>query len=631
MNPIQSFASRLSLKLLVSTVLIYLAAIAVLAVASYNIVSDDVKEDIMGELQKSNLRLEQTLDEVECASRSLIWLIGEHKDDPEYMYKISMNLVEISDDIVGSTIAFIPDYYPEKGTWWAPYSYKDEATGQIISFQMGGEDYKYHDMEWFTAPMLSKQSCWSPPYYDDGGGQQVMTTYSIPIFDENGDAYAVFTADINLNSLTEYMDDVKPYEHAYAILVDQSGQFICHPDKSRILKDNIMDEAEAFGEKQLNNISKAIDERNYGFDKFRDARGRESFIVFGPLSNGWTAAIISPSRDAFASLSNIKLLFSLMTLLGLLLIFFVSRKIIERQSIPITEFANSAMSIAQGNFHASIPEVSSRDELKRLHDALMYMQNSINSYISELRRTTNSNERYESELNIASGIQNDMLLHSFEKHDLFDVQAMLQPAKEVGGDLYDFFHKGNKIYFAIGDVSGKGVPAALYMAITRSAFRFIAGLGLSEDKIMYSINNAFAEGNKTGMFVTMFVASIDLDTLEMHFCNAGHNPIVIKHPDGKTEYLRAKPNVAAGLFEDFNYESESLRLEKGCRLLLYTDGVSEAENANKELFGEERLLDFASKNDGSSQEFLDKLMESLKDFTKDCEQNDDITVMSIKF
>jgi len=458
----------------------------------------------------------------------------------------------------------------------------------------------------------------------------VMITYSIPLKDENGETFAILTADVNLNTLTEFLNGVKPYEHAYSILVDQNGLFICHYDKSKILSANIFDEGIKMGNGRVDLLEKALSERNYGFSTFTNKEGKASFIVYGPLSTGWTAAIISPRSDAYASLSRIEFLFVIMTLVGLLLIFFVSREIIERQSIPITEFANSAMVIAQGNFHASIPEIDSRDELKRLHDALQYMQHSINSYIAELRKTTSSNERYESELTIASEIQNNMLLHTFDKHDNFDVQAVLHPAKEVGGDLYDFFIKDRMIYFAISDVSGKGVPAALYMAITRSAFRFIAGLGMSEDKIMYNINNAFADGNKSGMFVTMFVASINLDTLEMRFCNAGHNPIIIKHPDGRAEYLHAKSNIAAGLFENFDYKSESVQLEKGSWLLLYTDGVSEAENIRKELFGEERLLRYVCESDGSSQEFLDGLMSTVKKFTGNCEQNDDITMMSIR-
>ena len=188
------------------------------------------------------------------------------------------------------------------------------------------------------------------------------------------------------------------------------------------------------------------------------------------------------------------------------------------------------------------------------------------------------------------------------------------------------------LYFCVGDVSGKGVPAALYMAITRSSFRFIAGLCLPVEEMVAKINNAFCDGNDSGMFVTMFVGRIDLDTLKMDFCNAGHNPILYVNAAGEPSYLHATPNLAAGLFEDFPYKGESLQLEKGSRLLIYTDGVTEAEDPDKNQYGEARLVEFArgEKVTVNSDDFIQHLVADLKQFVKKNPQNDDITIMSIK-
>ena len=170
------------------------------------------------------------------------------------------------------------------------------------------------------------------------------------------------------------------------------------------------------------------------------------------------------------------------------------------------------------------------------------------------------------------------------------------------------------------------------MAITRSSFRFIAKMGFSPESIVSRLNDAFCDGNDSGMFVTLFAGSINIDTLEMKFCNAGHNPILIVNPDGSTRYFHAKPNLAAGLFKEFPYQGESLQLEKGTRLLIYTDGVSEAENQSKELYGEDRLEQFAQNSNpqDSSEEFINGLTASIKAFTLNNPQNDDITIMSIK-
>lgn len=624
-----SFSSRLSLYIIAASMGIFLLTILAVGTVSNTIMIRDARDNAAKSLELCTVKIENSLAKVESAAHSLIWLVKEHNDDPEYMYDITRKLLEFNPEIVGSTVAFEPNYFPEKGVWYAPYSYRDEATGMIITIQMGGESYQYHDMEWYAVPRSTGENYWSDPYMDEGGGEQVMTTYSIPLWDENGNIYAVFTADINLNSLTEEVSKIKPYKNSYIILVGRQGQFISHPDKSKILTDNIFSASSMLSDKRLAKTQAAMLARENGYDSFFSPYGYQAEIVYGPLNNGWTGAIIFRSTDAFESTTSVRWAFLIALVIGMILLFYACKKLILRTTMPVTEYAYSAMNMAQGNFHARIPEVKSEDELKRLHDSLMYMQKSVNSYIEQLRSTTASNERFESELNIASKIQQEMLTHNFPSTDNLDVYALLQPAKEVGGDLYDVFVRDNVLYFVVGDVSGKGVPAALYMAISRAAFRFIASMGLKVDEVISKINNAFADGNSSGMFVTLFFGRIDLKTLKMEYCNGGHNPIIIKHADGSADYLRAKANIAAGLFEDFPYVGEELQLAAGDRLLLYTDGVSEAETAAKELYGDDRLLDYARSANGTSREFADGLLSSVREYTGGNPQNDDITIMSI--
>jgi sigma-B regulation protein RsbU (phosphoserine phosphatase) len=201
----------------------------------------------------------------------------------------------------------------------------------------------------------------------------------------------------------------------------------------------------------------------------------------------------------------------------------------------------------------------------------------------------------------------------------------------VGGDLYDFILKGDCLHFAVGDVSGKGVPASIMMAITRATLHFMAGLGLPLHESIGKINNGVADGNSNDMFVTLFIARIDLKTLRMDFCNAGHNPLVVVPPDGKPYFLKAKSNLAVGLFENFPYETESIDLQPGTRLVAYTDGVTEAENAAMEQYGNERLLEEVGKmgHDMDNKTAVDQLYRSVLDFTNGNPQNDDITIISL--
>ena len=335
--------------------------------------------------------------------------------------------------------------------------------------------------------------------------------------------------------------------------------------------------------------------------------------------------------DVFGMAVAVILIIALFLLIGLVALFFGCRRIIRRMTDPVVEFGNAAMTIAKGNFNATIPEVYTKDEIRTLRNSLAYMQRSINSYIAELKTTTASNERYESELNIAREIQMSMLPANFPNHPEFDLYAEVRPAKEVGGDLYDFLEVGDSVFFLVGDVSGKGVPAALFMAITRAAFRFVGALGLPMSEVMYRVNNSLCDGNENNMFVTIFAARLDTKTGEMEYCNAGHNPIVILNHEGKASFLSAKPNLAAGLIPDFPYVAERTRLEFGSRLILYTDGVTEAEREDKAQFGEAALLNWATKLpwNVNAKGAAHSLQDEVKQFTKGADQNDDITIMVI--
>jgi len=247
----------------------------------------------------------------------------------------------------------------------------------------------------------------------------------------------------------------------------------------------------------------------------------------------------------------------------------------------------------------------------------------------------------QSELNVAAGIQMGMLpklYPPFPDRKEIDVFGMLVPAKEVGGDLFDYFVRDDKLFFCIGDVSGKGVPASLFMAVLRSLFRNVSQQSDSPAFIVQALNKALSEGNEQNMFCTMFVGVLSLTDGKLHYCNAGHNaPVVLKTRNDKTtsEYADIEINIAIGIVENFEYEEESVQMAPKDAILLYTDGVTEAENPQKELFGEERLLDelnkFTTRTDITSQSLVNGVYEHLKNYTNGCQQSDDITMVMIAY
>ena len=625
----KNFASRLSLYVLVLTAgLMLLVTILSALFAAATVMRES---DVMAEKELDNalLELERVITEVERAVDNVDWMVERDVYNEEFISTVTRELVRANPNIIGSAVAFEPGFYKGR-PYYAQFSFEGDVSHEIHTMQMGNEQYDYPTLDWYQIPKLLDRPYWSEPYYDDGGAGQRLSTYSMPLRDANGRFIGILSADISLEWLSEKVASIQPYENSYALLIGRNGAYIAHPDHDKVLNETIFTSALEMSDTTALEIGRKMLSGQRGMVQFMNDDDN-SFIMFGPLSNGWSMGLVCTYMDIYRYVNAVVFILSVLLLLGLIALFFSIRSLIRKQTTPIVEFSNTAMTIAKGNFQARIPEVKSKDELRKLCDSLAYMQQSINEYIAELKTTTASNERYESELNIAREIQMSMLPQDFPDRPDCDLHAMIQPAKEVGGDLYDFIDVGDSVYFLVGDVSGKGVPAALFMAITRAAFRFIGALGLSMAEVMGRVNNCLADGNKNNMFVTIFAGCLNLKTGEMSFCNAGHNPIVVIGPDGKASFLRAKSNLAAGLFENFPYEDETIHLERGSRLVLYTDGVTEAEREDKSQFGEDRLIEWASHlnpSTSSNASVLD-LYSHVKAFTRGADQNDDITILSL--
>lgn len=630
MRKSHSFSARLTFAILLNTTILFIVAIAVVSYFAHKLIVDEAKRNATSLLESTKLDIEKTLGEVEIATQSLQWVIQENNKDTAAMYHFTRELVESNPNVVGSAVAFRSGYFPQTH-FFSPYSYRDEQSGQIFSKQLGNSQYDYFQMEWYKNPVQTGKPHWSEPYFDEGGGNQMMTTYSLPLKDKTGAVYAILTADINLKWLTERISSTRPYKNAYTILLGRQGRYLSHPDRNLILGSDIFTLAQKTDNAALDELGRKMVSRESGLYKL-SVDGNDVFAVYGPVSDGWSAALFCPYKDVFAPLLRMHVIILLVGLLGLILVSLLCVRTIRRLTQPVTEFSEAAMNIANGDFNTKLPDIKTQDEMMQLHDSFEHMQQSLVDYIAELKDTTATKERYESELTIARNIQMGMVPHEFPERSDCRIYASLLPAREVGGDLYDFVIQDDQLFFTIGDVLGKGVPAALFMSITRSAFRFLVSRKLPLDAMVRRINDAISEGNDRDMFVTLFVGRLDLKTGEFEYCNAGHNPIVLMTPDGQGDFLRAKPNVAVGVMGGFDYEAEHLTLVSGSRLLLYTDGVTEAENVNMELFGNDRLLHFVKgiQKEDTPESIANHLYEEVKTFAGEAQQNDDIAILTIE-
>ena len=298
---------------------------------------------------------------------------------------------------------------------------------------------------------------------------------------------------------------------------------------------------------------------------------------------------------------------------------------------PLHLFAESARSIADGNLNTPLPEIRSEDELLQLRNSFEYMQTSLKKYVEDLKATTAAKEHIQSELTIAHDIQMGMIPKSFPQRDDIDLYASMKPAREVGGDLYDFMMDGDELFMIIGDVAGKGVPASLYMAVTRTLFRNLAGNYQSASNIVREINRAIASDNDSCIFVTLFVGVLDLRNHILTYCNAAHNAPVLIPVSGSCRFLEVDSNVPVGVLERFSYEEQQIDFVPGMALLLYTDGLTEAVNPNRRFFGEEQLLkDLEISKTEEARNLVNFLSRRVEHFAEGAEQSDDQTMLFLR-
>lgn len=629
----RSFATRLSVYVLSFILIVFAVIMGLFYKYSHEKVTNFAIERTHGLLSNITTEITSQLRSVETTINQSVWVLEKNINQPDSLHNVITSIIKNNPLIVGSGIAFVPDYYKEKGKYFMPYvSFRNNK----IAYQvLGSQNYDYPCMDWYLIPKMLKQDHWSEPYYDDGGGNIIMSTYSKPLYNNRGELYAIFIASISLSQFTDNISLMKPYSASYTYLLSRNGSFLTHENRSKILNETVFTEAFSTENQTQERIGREMLAGKTGTVRF-DNLGTDSYAFYTAIPEiGWSVCTVCPSKIILQELDSTSRNIIYTFLVGILVLFLIVYSIIHRLVRPLKRFSESAREIATGRFDVTLPQVHSKDEIRDLHDSLAYMQKSLSTYVNELKETTASKERIESELSIARDIQMGMLPKIFppypDRNDV-DLHAILKPAKEVGGDLYDFYMDGNRLYFLIGDVSGKGVPASLFMAITRSLFRTLSHQVLSPAKIVTEMNNSISDNNESNMFVTLIVGILDLETGMMKLCNAGHNPPILIHPDKHVSFLEFPTQIFVGVIEDFTYTDAEITLEKGSKLFLYTDGITEAENTEKELYGDDKLLEVLSANTSSNvRTTVDVIVSSIADHVKEAEASDDLTILLIQY
>ena len=445
------------------------------------------------------------------------------------------------------------------------------------------------------------------------------------------------TMDIGMNAFNPlFDDDINEKDDkdvwAYNVVIDSVGNYIYHPDRQRIGKGNFFDDIRQSDDALRQALALGLNSGEVGHQKIT-MDGASSYIFYsGVKDTSWRNAIVVPRNGLLIPVIITGLILLTIIVLGLLTAYWISRFTIRRATIPLRLLTKSADEVAKGNFQAPLPELVHNDEISQLRDSFGNMQQALTQYIDQLQTTTAQKVAMESELSIARDIQLAMVPTDFPELDRLDLYASMTPAKAVGGDLYDFFVRDGQLVFCIGDVSGKGVPAALLMTVAKNLFRAYASDGSTPDSIVTRMNNDLSRNNKECMFVTFFVGILDLTSGLLRYCNAGHEaPILINKT---VEPLPVNQIYPVGIMEDTPYLTQEVVIEPQTTILLYTDGLDEATNNELKLFSNDRVLDELNRavQDGqlAPRAVIDRMTQAVHAFVGGAEQSDDLTMLCLR-
>lgn len=640
-NPIDyfriSFSRRLNFLVATLASIVFVVALVFLFAQARYAVQREAKEHASQLLNNTALRVNTVLNQVEVATENTSWLVGRHLKTPDSMYVYARAIVENNPELAGCSISFEPYYYPRKGRYFSVYA--KQENGKVSVVQEGDESYEYFFMDWYQLPKLLGHSAWTEPFLgeypeEEAVQDKMVVSYCKRIEDENGKYVGTIASDLSLRWLSETISAVKPYPHSYSFMIGRGGTFFVHPDPEKLLYQSIFTETMEQDNPERMALGKAMVSGEEGM-RMLTLNGELCYVFYQPLGEtGFSAAIVCPERDIFYGYNRLRNVVILIFILGMLIMHIILSTVFRREIAPMRSLAEQAETIADGNFDEVLLDTGRKDEIGRLVHSFSEMQQSLVKYIEEIKNTSAEKASIERELYVARDIQMSMVPRIFppfpEREDI-DLFASMTPAKEVGGDLYDFFVENECLYFCIGDVSGKGVPASLFMAVTRNLFRVIAQQGNSPEEIAKSINHALSAENDQGMFVTMFIGKVNLKTGELTYCNCGHNPPVVCEPGKEARFLPMQyVNLALGTWDGFEFQGERIPDIREWKILLYTDGLNEAENPRYELFGNDRLIQLMN---GVSQldaeGIIQMLQEEVERHRSGASPNDDLTLLSL--
>lgn len=580
--------------------------------------------------------IEDWLDGVEGATLFLGRILEQREYSQPGLQQMLRDIVVQNEDIFGAAIALSPEQ-TEDASGFAPYYFR--RNGAIAYADLASSEANYQSQAWYTGPIAAGKAIWSEPYFDTGGAEVMMITFSVPAYriDATGQRYlyAVITADVMLHDLHKALQSLHLGNNSYSLLLSREGILLSGHKEANLMRHysevavprEKLDSLEAMLQRALagETLSRQIE--------CPEMEGQCTLRLGALRATGWPIGVVYSEEEVLAPLRSYQIKTSIISATTLLLMALAVYLVTHRLTRPLAALSKASNNIARGNMDSPLPVPRGEDEIATLIRSFSSMSHDLKAYISDLEIVTASRSRLEGELAAAREIQMSMLPGNGElllQKQSFDLWSRVRPAKTVGGDLYTCLESGNKLVIAVGDVSDKGVPAALFMAKAMGLLQQMAIPGNLPTQAMAEVNNALEQGNDNCMFLTLFLGVLDLDSGELLFGSGGHTPPSLVR-DGQTSILAQDSGPALGLVAGLEFPLNTFQLLPGDRLAIFTDGVDEAFNDNNEMFGIQRFNQALVKTTACPVEQAgDDLFTAVDEFAGGTAQSDDITLMLLQ-
>jgi len=530
------------------------------------------------------------------------------------------------------------------------------ADGKIRTVRLANAEYHWLESDWFRIPQLLDRAVWTEPYRNPYTGV-LMCTRAQPVRDADGKFRGIVIFNLSLEGLNSEVARADAYGYGQEFLISRFGRFVAFPEDPNRTQ-QLRDEAAALFQSTIFSYADLLRERTFSREDasdqlrklgramlagesgemrariFNRSAGMER-IFYAPLSNpGWSLGVAYSEKLLMEPLRTLTERLIPIALLVLLTGLLAAWILVRRMTRPLGELAAAAQSIGEGNFNTPLPVAKGRDQVGCLTEAFHGMQLALAEYLEKFKTSTAERERFEKELEVAREIQFGMLPETpLPSACGFSLFAELRPAHRVGGDLYDFFRLDDThCCFTIGDVSGEGIQAALFMAVVQMLQRGEAEKSRDPGAIVNGINRFLSTGSTTRTSVNYLLGILDMSTGIIRYANAGLNPPCVRRVGGALELLTTRHGPALGTDSDAQYGSGSITLAAGDTLVLYTDGVTAACDSAGKAFGSEALLRVvAYRPESSPAELGEKILEVIGHFVGTQEQADDIALLILRF